>query len=145
VISVHASDHRTPGQPDSAKNPWSATVRIDTVEGAGALLRIVGNVVTSSPGCPFWIHGTRGTIRGSLLGRDFVELDADGVIRQFPLEGAWFVDGFAGAMGELMCAIDEDREPFNSARNNLATLRLVLAARASAEADGSVRRLDEQL
>ncbi len=32
-----------------------------------------------------------------------------------PLTGAWFVDGFAGAMGELMSAVAEGREPENSA------------------------------
>jgi predicted dehydrogenase len=145
VRAVRASDHRTPGQPEVARNPWSATVQVDTTRGAGALLRIVGDVRTSTPGCPFWIHGTRGTIRGRLLGGDFVELDDGEQVRRFPLTGAWFVDGFAGAMGELMCAIDEGRQPYNSARNNLATLRLVLAARASAEAGGAVQTLDEQL
>jgi hypothetical protein len=31
-------------------------------------------------------------------------------------------------MGELLCAIEERREPMNSARGNLASLRLCLAA-----------------
>jgi predicted dehydrogenase len=145
VSSVRASDHRTPGQPPDAANPWSASVQVDTVQGASALVRVVGNVSTSTPSCPFWIHGTAGTIRGSLLGRDFLELDAGGPTRRFPLEGAWFVDGFAGAMGELMLAVEEDREPSNSARHNLATLRMVLAARASAGSGGAVHVLDEQL
>jgi predicted dehydrogenase len=145
VHAVRAHDHRTPGQPDSARNPWSATVEIDTVEGAGALVRVVGDVRATAPGCPFWIHGTRGSLRGSLLGRDHLELDVDGRTQSLPLQGAWFVDGFAGAMGELMTAIDEGRQPFNSARHNLASLRLVLAARSSAEADGARVLIDEQL
>jgi predicted dehydrogenase len=145
VSGVRAADHRTPGQPPESANPWSATVQVDTVEGATTLVRVVGNVATSTPSCPFWIHGTRGTIRGSVLGRDFLELDSDGMVRRFPLTGAWFVDGFAGAMGELMCAVEERRQPYNSARDNLGTLRLVLAARASAEADGAEHALDEQL
>lgn len=143
--AVRAHDHRVPGQPESTKNPWSATVQIDTAEGAGALLRVVGDVHATAPGCPFWVHGTRGSLRGSLLGRDHLELDVDGRTRQLPLQGAWFVDGFAGAMGELMCAIDEDRQPYNSARHNLASLRLVLAARDSAERGGATIDLDEQL
>jgi hypothetical protein len=48
-------------------------------------------------------------------------------------------------MGELMCAVDERREPSNSARHNLATLRLVAVARASAEAGGAPQAIDEQL
>jgi predicted dehydrogenase len=142
---VQARDHRTPGQPAAAGNPWSATVHIGTEEGASALVRVVGDVSTGSPSCPFWIHGTRGTIRGSLLGGDFLELDDGGTTHRFPLTGAWFVDGFAGAMGELMCAVDERREPSNSARHNLATLRLVAVARAPAEAGGAPQAIDEQL
>lgn len=143
--SVRASDHRVPGQPPQASNPWSATVQLGTAEGAGGLIQVVGDVRTSAPGCPFWVHGTEGTLRGSLLGNDFLTLD-DGANRtQFTLEGAWFVDGFAGAMGELMCAVDEGRLPYNSARQNLATLRIVNAARTSAEQNGAVQLLDEQL
>jgi len=145
VQTVRAGDHRTPGQPVEAQNPWSATVQVDTTEGAGALLRIVGNVQTATPSCPFWIHGTEGTIRGSLLGRDFLELDAGGEVTRFPLQGAWFVDGFAGTMGELMCAVEEGRQPSNSARDNIATLRMVSAARESADKDGTAVVLDEPL
>lgn len=50
-----------------------------------------------------------------------------------PLTGSWFPDGFHGTMAELLCAIEEDREPSNSARNNLCTLELTFAAVQSAE------------
>ena len=44
--------------------------------GATATLRIAGNVVSSEPGVPFWVHGTTGTLRGSvLLDSDRLELD----------------------------------------------------------------------
>jgi predicted dehydrogenase len=49
------------------------------------------------------------------------------------LEGCWFPDGFHGTMGELLCAIEENREPTNSARDNLRSLELCFAAVASAE------------
>lgn len=49
------------------------------------------------------------------------------------LVGCWFDDGFHGTMGELLCAIEENREPANSARNNLRSLELCFAAVASAE------------
>jgi predicted dehydrogenase len=48
------------------------------------------------------------------------------------LRGTWFPDGFHGAMGELLCAIEEGREPLNSARDNLRSLELTFAAIASA-------------
>jgi predicted dehydrogenase len=44
------------------------------------------------------------------------------------LEGTWFNDGFRGAMGELLCSIEEDREPSNGARENLRSLALAFAA-----------------
>lgn len=49
------------------------------------------------------------------------------------LKGAWFPDGFAGAMGELLCAIEEGREPSHSAKDNLRSLAVCFAAIASAE------------
>lgn len=138
VTSVQAVDSRVPGQPDEARNPWSATLSLATASGATAALRITGSNVSSEPGCPFWVHGTTGTVRGSvLLDSDRVEVD-DGTTRTgVPLSGAWFVDGFAAAMGELMCAVAEDREPENSAADAARSVELVLAARDSAEAGGA--------
>jgi predicted dehydrogenase len=62
------------------------------------------------------------------------------------LKGSWFTNGFHGTMAELLCAIEEKREPSNSARNNLKTLALCFAACRSAETGkpqtpGKVRRL----
>jgi hypothetical protein len=37
-------------------------------------------------------------------------------------------DGFWGTMSELLCAIEEKREPRNSARHNLRSLELCFAA-----------------
>jgi predicted dehydrogenase len=44
------------------------------------------------------------------------------------LQGKWFPDGMAGAMSKLLCAIEENREPQNSAANNLQSLALCFAA-----------------
>lgn len=48
-------------------------------------------------------------------------------------------DGFHGAMGELLCAIEEDREPDTSGRRNLESLALCFAAVKSAERNLPVR------
>jgi predicted dehydrogenase len=138
VVRVQAVDSRVPGQPAETLNPWSATVHLSTRAGATATLRITGNNVAADPGCPFWVHGTSGTLRGSvLLDSDRLELD-DGTTREpVVLTGAWFVDGFAAAMGELMCAVAEDRLPENSAADAAESVRLVLAARQSAEGEGT--------
>jgi len=76
------------------------------------------------------IVGTRGTVssRGPDLGSQSVELHTDSGVARPELKGTWFNDGFAGTMGELLCAIEEGREPLNSARGNLFSLKLCLAA-----------------
>lgn len=85
-----------------------------------------------------FVGGTKGSLRsvGPDLGKQRVTLTtADGVAEPV-LEGAWFTDGFHGTMGELLCAIEEEREPVNSARENLRSLALCFAAIASAS-DGA--------
>jgi predicted dehydrogenase len=62
------------------------------------------------------------------------------------LEGTWFREGFQGAMGELLCAIEARRPPINSGRDNLKALELCFAAVASAVEKkpikpGEIRRL----
>ena len=62
------------------------------------------------------------------------------------LVGKWFSDGFRGTMGELLCSIEEDRQPTISAEDNLQSLALCFAAVASAElkepiVPGTIRRL----
>lgn len=49
------------------------------------------------------------------------------------LEGKWFPHAFMGSMGELMLAIEEEREPRNSVEDNLDTLRMVFSALRSVE------------
>ncbi len=49
------------------------------------------------------------------------------------LVGKWFPDGFHGTMGELLCAIEEDRESTIDAKDNLHSLELCFAAIHSAE------------
>ena len=55
------------------------------------------------------------------------------------IEGSWFPGGFDGTMSELICAIEEDRQPTNSGRDNLETLAMVMAAMQSAESGQPVR------
>jgi predicted dehydrogenase len=144
VQAVRALDYRTPDQPAEARSPWAAWVEIHYEDGASALVRSIGEGRTERPSCPFWVHGTEGTIRGSvLLGSDFVELERNGVSTRYTLEGAWYPDGFAGALGELVTAIVENREPFNSARHNLLSLQMTLAACRSAEEGARAVSLDE--
>ncbi len=80
-----------------------------------------------------YLAGTQGSLtsEGPDLGRQSVSLfTTEGVARP-ALEGAWFNDGFAGAMGELLLSIEEKREPLHRARGNLDSLALCFAAIAS--------------
>jgi predicted dehydrogenase len=96
------------------------------------------------------VIGSQATIASSGINQDHQRLElttARGIARP-KLRGAWFPTGFHGTMGELLSAIEENREPTNSARNNLASLALCFAAVASAErgkplVPGSVRKLPD--
>lgn len=77
-----------------------------------------------------YVAGTAGSLvaRGPDLGRQAVELHTAAGVARPALEGTWFNDGFAGAMGELLCAIEQDREPENGAAGNLVSLATCFAA-----------------
>jgi len=86
------------------------------------------------------VVGTKGVAcsRGPDLGNQAVELYTEAGVARPKLTGQWFNDGFAGTMGELLCAIEDDREPLNSARDNLRSLRLCQAALQSVASGGPV-------
>jgi len=95
-----------------------------------------------------FVSGTRGTARsvGPDLNAQAVTLATHEGLARPALSGTWFPDGFHGTMGELLLAVEEKREPENSARSTLPSLALCFAAISSAEsgaavAPGSIRRL----
>jgi predicted dehydrogenase len=139
--SVRASNWRLPTQPAASKQPWAALKEMPCTDGTRAIINTVGGSLIRQSGHTFWIHGTRGVIRGSVLGNDFVALEIADDVTRYRLDGAWLNDGFAGAMGELMCEIEESREPYNSAEHNLTSLQLCLAALESSKRNGEVVRL----
>ena len=99
----------------------------------------------------FVVTGAKGTIiaSGTVCKINEVKLETEEGVATAQLEGEWFNDGFRGTMLELLCAIEEDRQPFNSARNNLDTLEAVFAVIGSADSAqtvkvGSHRQLDDR-
>lgn len=95
-----------------------------------------------------YVAGTKGSASstGPNLGEQTVELATAAGVARPVLSGTWFNDGFAGTMGELLCAIEDHREPLNGARANLDSLALAFAAIASSRrgvpvVPGSVRSL----
>jgi predicted dehydrogenase len=95
-----------------------------------------------------YVGGTNGSLvsDGPSLGEQTVRVHTEAGESHPKLEGAWFNDGFLGAMTELLCAIEENREPLNNATDNLRSLALCFAAIQSsrdgkAYAPGEVRRV----
>ncbi|MES2462729.1 MAG: Gfo/Idh/MocA family oxidoreductase [Armatimonadota bacterium] len=97
-----------------------------------------------------YVGGTKGTItsHGPNLDKQQVTLFTNEGVATPTLSGTWFENGFHGTMAELLCAIEENREPMNSARDNLRSLGLCFATIAAAtdgcaKVPGEVRRLPE--
>ncbi|MBF9030450.1 Gfo/Idh/MocA family oxidoreductase [Rhodobacterales bacterium HKCCE3408] len=81
-----------------------------------------------------YVAGTKGSLisTGPDLGNQRVELFTEHGVARPVLEGNWFNDGFAGAMGALLVAIEAGEEPENGARANLTSLANCFAALESA-------------
>jgi len=87
------------------------------------------------------VVGTEGTLRSrgpGLNEQPLIEIFTKAGEVKVPLKGSWFESGFKGAMGELLCAIEEDREPSHGAADNLRSLELSFAALESADTNQMV-------
>ncbi|MDQ0874462.1 putative dehydrogenase [Paenibacillus sp. V4I3] len=110
---IHDNHNNIAGQDD-----WYATFRFEGTEGV--------------------IKGTNGALYNYPIGQkdtlSFTSRQIDPAYWFTPeLEGRWFPDAFLGTMGELLCAIEEEREPENSVQDNLLTLQTLFAAYRSME------------
>ncbi len=145
-VRVYASTARSASQ--NVAPPLLAQVLVE-YEGAQATL-VFDADTPFGPQDETYLTGTRGTIAstGPDLKKQKVTLTTAAGRASPRLFGSWFPDGFHGTMGELLCAVEEDRQPAHSARNNLHTLALCFAAVASADrhkpiVPGTVRRMPE--
>ena len=86
------------------------------------------------------VIGSRGTVRstGPGLLDQRVTLHTEAGTASPVLAGNWFREGFIGTMAELLCAIEDRREPRNSARENLRSLALCFAAVESARLGSAI-------
>ncbi|REJ67177.1 MAG: gfo/Idh/MocA family oxidoreductase [Planctomycetota bacterium] len=128
---VYATTSRSPQQKIAPHLLAQAQVEYDEAQ---ASLVFDGSVTNGGHDSTF-VAGTLGTFRS--LGADLNQQTATVTIGENSaspqLKGRWFPDGFHGTMGELLCAIEQGREPSHNARNNLRSLELCFAAVASAE------------
>jgi len=131
ATSVTASLARFPEQP--IKPPLLAGALVTIARGMATLAFNGGSRFGARETCT--VTGTMGTLHavGDICGITHVEIHTAEGTAHAELKGSWFPDGFRGAMGELMCAIEENREPENAAQDNLKSLLIVQAAMKSAD------------
>lgn len=143
---VYASVVRSPQQ--SARPPLLAQALIE-YPGAQVVL-VFNGAVRYGPQGYTRVSGTKGTLvsTGADYRQQQVTLITEAGWARPELEGCWFPDGFHGTMGELLCAVEQQREPSIAARENLQSLALCFAAAASADrhepvVPGTVRQMPE--
>ena len=145
--SVVAMAAPAPGQ--TARAPLMAQVLVRMDEGQASL--VFDGSTPHGPRDTTYIAGTLGSLRseGPDLGQQTVTLTTAAGQATPALHGTWFNDGFRGAMGALLVAIEDDLEPANGAEENLHSLALAFAAIRSRRigqevAVGAVKRLDTE-
>jgi predicted dehydrogenase len=130
-IRVYATTARSPAQKAKPTLLGQAVIEFDSGQ---ASLSFDADA-KFGPQDRTYIAGTEGTLTS--LGKDFtkqtVTLYTKRGVAKPKLRGTWFPDGFHGTMAELLRSIEQNREPQNSARNNLPSLALCFAAVESAE------------
>ncbi len=126
VEAVFASAARGAGQANKVPLLAQAMVRID----GGQASVVFDGGIPHGPRDTTFVGGTEGSMMsdGPDLGQQQVTLTTPRGIAQPKLEGQWFNDGFKGTMGELLSAIEQDREPSNGAAANLRSLAMAFAA-----------------
>jgi predicted dehydrogenase len=129
--SVYAAARVAPGQ--RAKPPFLAHAAIEFERGQATLA--FNAACAHGQEDRTTVAGSLGTLRsiGPSLTKQQVTLHTAAGSASPVLAGGWFPEGFQGAMGELLCAIEGNREPLSSARQNLRSLALCLSALDSAE------------
>jgi len=143
--SVVAMAAPAPGQ--TARAPLMAQVLVRMDRGQASL--VFDGSTPHGPRDTTYVAGLLGSLRseGPDLGQQEVTLTTAAGWARPALAGSWFNDGFRGAMGALLVAIEDGTEPANGAAENLHSLALAFAAirsrRTGREVDvGSVRGLD---
>lgn len=129
---------RATARGQTARVPLLAQALV-TLDGGQASL-VFDGATPFGPRDTTFIGGTLGSLQsdGPDLGQQSVTLTTAAGRARPVLQGQWFNDGFRGAMGELLSAIEDGREPLNGAAGNLHSLALAFAAIASARGAGAV-------
>jgi len=126
---VFATSARAPHQ--TIRPPMLSQALVEFPHGQGSL--VFDALLPFGARDESYIGGTRGALssEGPDLNNQQVTLYTGQGFARPRLEGDWFGTGFEGAMGELLCAVEDGRTPTNNARGNLKSLALSFAAVAS--------------
>lgn len=134
IVSVSATKSRTPYQTNNASLLSHVIVQFE--EGQ-ATLSFNGDTEFGQQDTTV-VCGELGTVRstGLSLTEQTVTLHTAQGHATPILNGDWFTNGFQGTMGELLCSIEEERQPHNDARGNFRSVALCFAALKSAAGGG---------
>jgi predicted dehydrogenase len=140
-IAVTATIGRFPGQ--SVNGETRTFTILEYTPTLSVVILVNHNNWSAQPRAVIRCEGTTGRSEGRLgLFEDYPTGGPHAisfVAREVPesysrtFDERWFPDAFAGPMAELLLAIEQDREPLTSGRDNLTTLALVEAAYRSAD------------
>jgi predicted dehydrogenase len=116
-----------------AKPPLLGQALLEFDHGQASLL--FDAAIVAGPRDSGYLAGTRGSARyeGTSLTKHVVTVNTTKGYFSPRLKGKWWMEGFMGTMGELLCAIESKREPFNSAQSSLPGLAACFAAVKSAD------------
>jgi predicted dehydrogenase len=134
---IWAYARKTPGQEQHGETIAQYALLYD--DGFVASSLDDGSNWSTDFGITYRIQGTQGVLLGEIgwprLTHSTLKLQRRGEDRWTEPEFSrmWFPDAFSATMGELMCAVEEKRAPSHSGRDNLGTMRAVMAAYRSIE------------
>lgn len=127
-IALYILEYESGLRAMSCDDVWSGPAREGAEPDIGIRWRVEGTegMARGTIGWPSYPERTPSTI-------DFTTIHAPGSWLSPRWDEVWFPDAFVGPMADLLCALDEDREPELNGRDNLHTMALVDACYKSVE------------
>jgi len=139
---IKATTATLPGQ--IAVSPMMYTILCEYDPEAQLMATLHFNNIVHSPSThqyTWYLDGTHGSAMATHTELTLALRDQPDARQVIKLRGSWFPDAFGAAMGELLQAIAERRQPLTSGADNLDTIRIANAAVESATTGRAVELL----
>jgi len=136
---VKATTTTVPGQ--AAVSPMIYTIALEYERDAQVMSTLhFNNIIAASAlhRYEWFVDGTEGSLTASQTELSVSFKDNPRARQTFAIQGRWFPDAFGGSMAEMMTALNENREPQTSGRDNLNSIRIAYAAVESSETGRAV-------